>query len=90
MTASAAQSSRPTRVAALLCALALVVLAPGVRAGEPPGVEWSTLDAQQQQLLKKFEGQWSQLPPERQAALAKGSSRWLTMTPFGRPVEPEE
>jgi Protein of unknown function (DUF3106) len=45
---------------------------------------WSTLSAQQQQLLQKYQGSWNGLPADRQQALAQGSQRWLSMTPEQR------
>ncbi len=47
-------------------------------------VPWSSLTADQQRLLGRFEPQWSQLPPGRQNALARGSARWLAMSPERR------
>jgi hypothetical protein len=54
-------------------------------AADAPGITWSQLTAEQQQILAGFENNWEQLPPGRQVALAKGTTeRWLTMTPDQR------
>lgn len=42
---------------------------------------WSSLSADQQHLLQKYQGKWESLPADRQESLAKGSQRWLAMTP---------
>jgi hypothetical protein len=74
------------RLRILLVALLLAVAAPAFAqeapAAGPPAapVAWSSLSAQQQQVLSKFGPQWSTLPPARQQALAHGSERWLNMS----------
>ena len=49
-----------------------------------PGMSWSSLSPQQQQLLGQLRGQWDDLPPARQRALARGADRWISMTPEQR------
>src|SRR5215472_5135081 len=75
------------RLHALLIALLIAAAGPSF-AQEPPAangppsapVSWSSLSAQQQQVLSNFGPQWSSLSPGRQQALAHGSERWLNMS----------
>ncbi|MGH8254931.1 MAG: DUF3106 domain-containing protein [Steroidobacteraceae bacterium] len=67
---------------------------PTVPAAEPAtetaqGRAWTSLSAQQQQLLGRFQNRWDRLPPARQQALARGAARWLAMTPEQRSSERE-
>ena len=44
-------------------------------------IAWGDLSAEQQQVLKRFEGRWSELPPKKQNKLLRGAQRWQTMSP---------
>ena len=76
------------KVVTVLCIYGLLLLAaPLAGAAEPqsaPAVSWSSLSAEQRQVLADFESRWAQLPPQRQRSLARGSQRWLSMPPEQR------
>ena len=45
---------------------------------------WDELNPEQQQILKKFEGNWETLPEQRRQRLADNAQRWSTMSPEER------
>ena len=47
-------------------------------------VPWSSLTADQQQLLEAVHKNWDQLPPPAQQRLIRGAQRWSTLTPEQR------
>lgn len=51
---------------------------------ESPGVPWSQLNQQEQQLLQKFNQDWDQLPLDRQERLRNGARQWSNMNPDER------
>ncbi len=44
-------------------------------------IAWDELSAEQQRVLKKFEGKWSELPVHKQNKLSRGAQNWQNMSP---------
>ena len=65
------------KVQSVVLALWLALAAPmaAVAADAPSPRPWSSLSAEQQQVLERFRADWDSLPADRQEKLARGSER---------------
>jgi predicted choloylglycine hydrolase len=61
--------------------LTIILLMACVNSYAQDPIAWGDLTAEQQRVLKKFEGRWNNLPPHKQNKLSRGAQNWQNMTP---------
>ncbi|MDH5322996.1 MAG: DUF3106 domain-containing protein, partial [Gammaproteobacteria bacterium] len=60
--------------------LAILALLASAATMADNGVDWESLNEEQQQVLRVFADSWAELDPERQRQLSVGAERWSQMS----------